>query len=169
MRDLDKVTRLARETSRLAHQRQTDEARRRQFRLRNVQLLSARLKAFTTDLRGRVGIYVSTSLHETRVSISSMHPLLRKPFRVVAVYANDSEESYNVRILQPEDSDYKPGDHLPLDEVVDFLALQAADFLNERNNIPFEPPAWTMARGAIVGWLLFVLAWLIVAAVFGAF
>jgi hypothetical protein len=169
MRDLDKVTRLARETSRLAHQRQADEAYRRQLRLRNIESLSARLKAFAADLRGRVGVYVSTSQHETEVSISSMHPLLRKPFRVVAIHVNESEASYNVRVLLPEDTDYKPGDHLSLDEVVDFLAFQAADFLNERNNIPFEFPAWSLARGAILGWLLFILTWLVLAAVFGAF
>ena len=169
MRDLDKVTRLARETSRLAVQRQADEAYRRQLRQRNVESLSARLKAFAADLRGRVGVYVSTSQHETKVSISSMHPWLRKPFRVVAIHANDSEASYNVRVDLPEDTDYKPGDHLSLDEVVDFLAFQAADFLNERNNIPFELPAWSLARGAIIGWLLFILTWLVLAAVFGAF
>jgi hypothetical protein len=169
MRDLDKVTRLARETSRLAHQRQADEAHRRQIRLRNIASLSARLKVFAADLRGRVGVYVSTSQHETKVSISSMHPLLRKPFRVVAIHANDGEASYNVRVSLPEDSDYKPGDHLSLDEVADFLAFQAADFVNERDNIPFELPAWTLARGAIIGWLLFILTWLVLAAVFGAF
>jgi hypothetical protein len=169
MRDLDKVTRLAEENSRLELQRQADEARRRHVRLKNMELLSARLKIFVADLRSKVGIYLSTSENETRVSISSMHPFLRKPFRIIAIYANDSTASYNVTVLLPEHSDYKPEDRLALDEVMDVLALHAAEFLNQRSAFSYELPAWCFAPGAIVGWILFILGWIVLAAIFGAF
>jgi len=98
-----------------------------------------------------------------------MHPVLRKPFRIIAIEANDTSATYNVNVLLPEHSDYEPSDHLSLDQVMDLLALHAADFLNERHNFPFELPGWCFATGAIIGWLLFILGWLVVAWMFGAF
>jgi hypothetical protein len=169
MRDLDKVTRLAKENSRLELQRLADDARKRHVRSKNMELLSARLKVFVADLRSKIGIYLSTSGNETRVSISSMHPFLRKPFRIVAIYANDSTPSYNVTVLLPEHSDYKQEDHLALDDVMDVLALHAAEFLNQRGSFSYELPSWCFAPGAIVGWFLFILGWIILAAIFGAF
>jgi hypothetical protein len=147
------------------------------WRRSNLIKLEIRLRDFARDVRGKARIYFSVNNYRIRISISTTHPLLRRPFRTIDVFPDSDAQNFNVYVSgieesEPEVSDLGENEHEPgpvqsFDQLVDVVAKEVAVFIETNGEFPFELPAWYVAVGKVMGWIFFVAILLLSTMTFG--
>lgn len=166
MSDLHKVTNLAEQKRRASEEvLAASQERESKYTEEQKQLflrIFARVKFFAEQLRGTVGVYISTISSENTVvvSVSSISPWIRRPFCRIKISPGWSAERYSC-LIKMHDKDETSSASLSFEEVEMALSEIAADFLSKRTGLSYEIPYWYTATGDIISWPLFALAWLV--------
>jgi hypothetical protein len=172
MSDLEKVIGLA-EEKRLEAERQLNlrsenYKKSQEIAARSFEILSSRVSKFAQELKEKAGVYISTNptTNIIIVSIGSVSPSIQRPYSRITINTTSDNDKYSCRIKKSNKEEKFQG-CITLNEVVELLSENAAEFISKRADHTYAPPYWYITTGEIISWPLFVLTWIFCIAIGG--
>lgn len=156
MSDLERVTLLAKEkqdeAARELERQQREEETRQKKLAENIQKIFARMNDFSSSLKEKIPVTVTSHNDHVRVSFHFYPEFLSRPAGIVEIHPNYyGADEFSVRCKSPEhEIDER---NISLEEAISEVTKFCADILTKEGSKEWALPTWYLNAGIAIGWI----------------